>query len=71
MKRILQLFRENHDKTVIKLNGDFHGGHKMVLATFANVQLVAFLDKPLLNEQELLYLDDCLTGMGALWRNRV
>ena len=65
VNRILALLRNTFDKKHIKLSSGFHADIEWFLTFLPNFNGITFLT-PLVNlEVDHLYLDACLTGLGA------
>ena len=71
MNHILALFRANHESGIIRLNSDFYKDIDWFLKFLPKFNGITFFSKPEVDETQFLYLDACLTGMGAVWRDRV
>ena len=71
INRILELFRKNHHCRKIYLNVDFHRDLQWFLTFLPTYNGISYITKSDVDEVQSLYLDACLTGMGAVWRDRV
>ena len=71
INRILDLFRNNHHRRKIDLNSDFHKDIQWFLFFLPNYTGMSYITKSNVDKTQSLFLDACLTGMGAVWRNRV
>ena len=70
MNRILALFRSSPGKR-IHLTNEFHQDINWFLKFLPLYNGITCIKKPPIEAQDTLYLDACLTGMGAVWQNRV
>ena len=71
INRILELFRRNNHCRKIYLNSEFHKDLQWFLTFLPTYNGIAYIIKSDIDEVQSLYLDACLTGMGAVWRDRV
>ena len=68
---ILELFRNNSCNRKIHLTPDFHKDIQWFLAFLPSNNGVSYITKTEVDHDQTLFLDACLTGMGAVWRNGV
>ena len=61
---ILQLFRKNSHKKSIILDNEFEKDLSLFIQSFPAYNSVTYIVKQQLQENETLYIDACLTGMG-------
>ena len=71
INRILELFRNNSSNRKIHLTSDFHKDIQWFLAFLPLYNGISYITKTKIDHEQTLFLDACLTGMGAVWRNRV
>ena len=71
IKRILAVFRSNTHLKTIQLSEEFHRDIRWFLTFLPTYNGISYICKHRLDTGQSLYLDACLTGMGAVWRNRV
>ena len=53
-----------------KLDNQFHKDIEWFLKFLPTFNGITFINKPQVDATQSLYLDACLTGLGAVWRNR-
>ena len=70
VNRILTLFRDNCDKKTIMLDDQFHKDIEWILKFLPTFNGITFMHKSEIDTTKTLYLDACLTGLGAIWRDR-
>ena len=70
INRILALFRSSPGQR-IHLNREFYQDIDWFLRFLPIYNGISCINKVPIQEQETLYLDACLTGLGAVWQNRV
>ena len=70
VNRIIALFR-SHISGRIRLTGEFYQHLDWFIVFLPHFNGVTYIAKHPIDESQSLYLDACLTGMGAIWRNRV
>ena len=71
INRLLSVFRSNSHLKTIPLSQDFHKDIQWFLTFLPSYNGVSYIQKHKVDSGQSLYLDACLTGMGAVWRNRV
>ena len=71
INRILDLFRSNAHLRKIHLTSDFHKDIQWVLAFLPSFNGISYISKPNVDDSQSLFLDACLTGKAAVWRDRV
>ena len=71
VNRILELFRNNSHQRKIHLTSEFHKDIRWFLAFLPTYNGVSYINKPSIDDNQSLFLDTCLTGMGVVWRDRV
>ena len=71
INRILDLFRKNSHQKKIKLNDEFQKDIRWFLTFLPTYNGVSYIKKTEVEDSQSLFLDACLTGMGAVWRNKV
>ena len=71
INRILALFRENSNSHKIKLNEEFYKDISWFLTFLPTYNGVSYIKKAEVEDSQSLFLDACLTGMGAVWQNKV
>ena len=71
MNRILALFRSHTSGKRIRLTGEFYQDFDWFIVFFPHFNGVTYIPKNPIDENQSLYLDACLTGIGAIWRDRV
>ena len=71
INRILCLFRKNSHKARIHLTQDFFRDIKWFLKFLPAFNGVTFFRKSPIQSLDSLHLDACLSGLGAIWNNRV
>ena len=71
INRTLELFRNNSSSRKIQLTFDFHKDIQWFLAFLPSYNGISYITKTKIDHEQTLFLDACLTGMGAVWRNRV
>ena len=71
INRILDLFRTNFHLRKIHLTSDFLKDIRWFLAFLPSFNGISYISKPSIDDSQSLFLDACLTGMGAVWRDRV
>ena len=69
--RILALFRANSHLARIQLSEEFHRDVQWFLKFLPAYNGISYIHKYDIDDEQSLYLDACLTGMGAIWRDRV
>ena len=68
---ILALFRNNAHKKRIKLNEEFFKDIHWFLTFLPSYNGISYFDKQDVEHCDSLYLDASLSGLGAVWANRV
>ena len=71
INRILAEFRSNYQSRTIQLSEEFHKDIQWFLTFLPTYNGISYIHKSRLDVGQSLYLDASLTGMGAVWRNRV
>ena len=71
VNRILALFRSHAVGRRIQLTGEFYQDLDWFVKFLPHFNGVTYISRKLIDESQSLYLDACLTGMGAVWRDRV
>ena len=71
INRLLAVFRNNSHLKTIQLTNEFHRDIQWFLTFLPAYNGVSYIHKPRIDDKQSLYLDASLTGMGAVWRNRV
>ena len=71
VNRILAAFRANSSSRRIHLTEDFHKDIQWLLTFLPAYNGVSYIHKHLVDVHQSLHLDASLTGMGAVWRDRV
>ena len=71
INRILDLFRTNTHLRKIHLTSDFHKDIQWFLAFLPSFNGISYLSNPNVDDSQSLFLDACLTGIGAVWQDRV
>ena len=71
INRILDLFRNNANNRKIYLTPEFHKDIQWFLAFLPTYNGISYINKTNIDPEQTLHLDACLTGMGAIWRDRV
>ena len=71
INRILDLFRNNANNRKIYLTPEFHKDIQWFLAFLPTYNGISYISKTNIDPEQTLHLDACLTGMGAIWRDRV
>ena len=71
INRILAMFRGASHKQKIYLNKDFHADIDWFLQFLPLFNGITFIEKNVVDDTQSLFLDASLTGMGAVWRDRV
>ena len=71
INRLLAVFRSNSHLKTIHLSDEFHKDIQWFLTFLPSYNGISYICKHRLDEGQSLYLDANLTGMGAVWRNRV
>ena len=71
VNRILELFRNNFHKKKIRLTKDFFNDIAWFLAFLPHFNGTTRFNKPQVRGGTPLYLDASLTGIGAIWADRV
>ena len=71
VNHILSLYRENGYKKRIRLTADFMADIDWFITFLPHFNGVTFFNKTPIPENNTLYLDASLTGMGTMWANRV
>ena len=71
VNRVLALFRQNSHSNRIHLTSDFYKDIDWFLTFLPSYNGISFIRKNAVDPNLALYLDACLTGMGAVWRDRV
>ena len=69
--RILAVFRNNSHSKTMELSEEFHRDIQWFLTFLPGYNDISYINKHRLDIGQSLYLDASLTGMGAVWRNRV
>ena len=70
VSRMLALFR-SHISGRIRLTDEFYQDLHWFIVFLPHFNGVTYISRHPLDKDQSLYLDACLTGMGAIWRNRV
>ena len=68
---LLASFRNSSHLKTIPLSVDFHKDIRWFLTFLPNYNGISYIQKDRMDIGQSLYLYACLTGMGAVWRNRV
>ena len=68
---MLDLFRSNAHLRKIHLTPDFYKYIRWFFEFLPSFNGISYISKPNVDHNQSLFLDACLTGMGAVWRNRV
>ena len=71
VNRILALFRQSSHSNRIHLTSEFYKDIDWFLTFLPSFNGISFIKKNVVDPNQTLYLDACLTGMGAVWRDRV
>ena len=71
VNRILDLFRKNFHSKNIKLTQQFFKDIDWFLTFLPHFNGRTFFDKSITHVSHDLFLDACLSGVGALWKDRV
>ena len=71
LNRILATFRDNPSRKRIYLNDEFRADLNWFLTFLPVFNGITYIKKGDVDDKQSLYLDACLTGMGAVWRDRV
>ena len=71
INRILAIFRNNSHARTIPLSIAFHRDIQWFLRFLPLYNGISYIAKEPIDNHQSLYLDACLTGMGAVWRDRV
>ena len=71
INRLLANFRINSHLKTIPLSDDFYKDIQWFLTFLPSYNGISYIQKPKLDSGQSLYLDACLTGMEAVWRDRV
>ena len=71
INRILHLFRSNSHLRKIHLTHDFHKDIQWFLEFLPSFNGISYIHKARVDDSQSLFLDACLTGMGAVWWDRV
>ena len=71
INRILDLFRNNTNNRKIYLTPEFHKDIQWFWAFLPSYNGISYISKTNIDPEQTLLLDTCLTGMGAIWRDRV
>ena len=71
VNRILQLFRDNFHRKRIYLTSEFFKDIAWFQAFLLHFNGTTKFVKPKVEGSNSLWLDACLTGIGAVWKNRV
>ena len=71
INRILDLFRINSHLRRIHLTSDFQKDIQWFLEFLPSFNGVCYISKPSIDDSQSVFLDASLTGMGAVWRDRV
>ena len=71
VNRILALFRSHDTGKRIHVTGEFYQDIDWFVKFLPHFNGVTYISKKLIDDSQSLYLDACLTGMGAVWRDRV
>ena len=71
INHILVLFRQNSHKKRIQLTADFMADSDWFITFLPLFSGITFFKKAPISANHSLYLDASLTGMGAVWSNRV
>ena len=69
INRILHLFRSNSHLRKTHLIPDFHKDIQWFLEFLPSFHGISYIHKPRVNDSQSLFLDACLTGMGAVSNN--
>ena len=71
INRILATFREGSHKQKIYLNKAFHADIDWFIKFLPSFNGITFIEKNAVDDTQSLFLDASLTGLGAVWRDRV
>ena len=71
INRLLAVFQSNSHLKTIHLSDEFHKDILWFLTFLPSYNGISYICKHRLDQGQSLYLDASLTGMGAVWRNRV
>ena len=71
VNRILQLFRDNFHKKKIYLTAEFFKDIAWFQVFLLHFNGTTRFNKPVVQGLNVLWLDACLTGLGAVWKNWV
>ena len=71
VNRILVLFQSHISGRRIQLTGEFYQDLDWFVKFLPHFNGVTYISKKPIDESQSLYLDACLTGMRAIWRDRV
>ena len=71
INRLLAVFRNSSHLRTIHLSDEFHKDIQWFLTFLPSYNGISYIYKPKMDKGQSLYLDASLTGMGAVWRNRV
>ena len=71
INRILALYRQQRHKKRIRLTAEFMADFDSFITFLRHFNGVTFFNKVPILQNHTLYLDASLTGMGAVWSNRV
>ena len=71
INRLLAVFRANSTLRKILLTDEFHRDIQWFLNFLPSYNGVSYIRKDHIDVEQSLYLDASLTGMGAVWRDRV
>ena len=71
VNRILSIFRSHSTAKRIHLTGEFYHDLDWFITFLPHFNGVTYISKKPIDDTQTLHLDACLTGMGAVWRDRV
>ena len=71
INRILDLFRKSSHLKKIKLTEEFHKDIRWFLTFLPTYNGISYIKKTEVEDSQSLFSDACLTGMGAVWQNKV
>ena len=71
VNRILSIFRSISTAERIHLTGEFYQDLDWFITFLPHFNGVTYISRKPIDDAQSLHLDACLTGMGAMWRDRV
>ena len=71
VNRILELFRANHNLKRVELTEEFFKDIEWFLTFLPRFNGKTFFNKTLTQQHHNIFVDACLSGVGALWGDRV